>query len=120
MAETVLTSRPMRDAQTLTPPSFMVPPGACDSHVHVFESADRYPGVDKPHYTLPDGSLAKLQRMTDAMKLERFVIVQSSYYGTDNSCMLDALAAAGARARGVAMVDDKCTDAALTRMHELG
>jgi predicted TIM-barrel fold metal-dependent hydrolase len=120
MSETVLTSKPMRDARTLTPPAFAVPPGACDSHVHVFESAERYASVDKPHYTLPDGNLEKLERMCAAMKLDRFIIVQSSYYGTDNSCMLDALAAAGARARGVAMVDDHCSDADLQRMHELG
>jgi 2-pyrone-4,6-dicarboxylate lactonase len=120
MSETILTSKPMRDAQTLTRPTFAVPPGACDSHVHVFESAERYPKVDKPHYTLPDGSLEKLERMTDAMKLERFVIVQPSYYGTDNRCMLDALAAAGARARGVAMVNDNCTGEDLRCMHEFG
>jgi predicted TIM-barrel fold metal-dependent hydrolase len=120
MSESVLTSKPMRDAETLTRPAFVVPPGACDSHVHVFESASRYPRVDKPHYTLPDGNLEKLYRMTDVMKLERFVIVQPSYYGIDNSCMLDALEVAGARARGVAMVLDDCTDAALLSMHELG
>jgi 2-pyrone-4,6-dicarboxylate lactonase len=120
MSDTILTSKPMRDAQTLTRPAFPLPPGACDSHVHVFESAERYPRVDKPHYTLPDGSLNKLERMTEVMKLERFVIVQPSYYGTDNSCMLDALAAAGTRARGVAMVDDDCTDATLKRMDEFG
>jgi 2-pyrone-4,6-dicarboxylate lactonase len=120
MSDAILTSKPMRDAQTLTRPSFVVPPGACDSHVHVFESANRYPRVDKPHYTLPDGSLDKLKRMTGVMELQRFIIVQPSYYGTDNSCMLDALATMGARARGVAMVDDDCTDATLERMHELG
>jgi 2-pyrone-4,6-dicarboxylate lactonase len=120
MSETLLTSKPMRDAQSLTPPAFAVPRGACDSHVHVFGPAERYPSVDKPHYTLPDGSLEKLKRMTEAMKLERFVIVQPSYYGTDNSCMLDALAAAGTRARGVAMVEDNCTDATLERMHVFG
>jgi len=54
MSEAILTSKPMRDAETLTQPSFVVPPGACDSHVHVFESADRYPRVDKPttHYPM--------------------------------------------------------------------
>ncbi len=120
MSDAILTSKPMRDAHTLTPPAFDVPPGACDAHVHVFESSERYPRVDKPHYTLPDGGLDKLKRMLDVMKLERFVIVQPSYYGTDNRCMLDALTAMGGRARGVAMVDDNCNDASLERMHELG
>jgi 2-pyrone-4,6-dicarboxylate lactonase len=120
MSETILTSKPMRDAQTLTPPAFAVPAGACDSHVHVFEAAERYPRVDKPHYTLPDGGLKKLQRMAEVMQLQRFVIVQPSYYGTDNRCMLDALAVVGTRARGVAMVTEACPDAELQAMHERG
>jgi len=47
----------MRGADTLARPAFTMPPGACDSHVHVFESATRYPSVSTPHYTLPDGTL---------------------------------------------------------------
>ena len=120
MSETILTSKPMREAHTLTVPAFTVPSGACDAHVHVFESTERYPSVDKPHYTLPDGSLNKLERMAQVMKLERFVIVQPSYYGTDNRCMLDALGAAGERARGVAMVSDDCSDATLSSMNDVG
>jgi predicted TIM-barrel fold metal-dependent hydrolase len=120
MSANILTSKPMRDARTLTRPSFAMPSGACDSHVHVFEAAARYPSVDAPHYTLPDGSLDKLERMTDILGLQRFVIVQPSYYGTDNSCMLDALGTAGARARGVAMVGDDCTDEELHAMHARG
>ena len=110
----------MRDSRTLTRPVFTMPEGACDSHVHVFEAARSYPSVDAPHYTLPDGSLDKLQRMTEVLALQRFVIVQPSYYGIDNGCMLDALSAAGARARGVAMVGDSCTDEELNAMHVLG
>jgi 2-pyrone-4,6-dicarboxylate lactonase len=110
----------MRDAGTLARPAFAVPAGACDSHVHVFESAAKYPSVDTPHYTLPDGGLAKLQRMTEVLALQRFVIVQPSYYGTDNSCMLDALSATGACARGVAMVAEDCTDDELRTMHLRG
>lgn len=82
----------MRDAQSLTRPAFVMPEGACDSHVHVFEAASRYPSVATPHYTLPDGSLSKLRKMTSALSLQRFAVVQPSYYGTDNSCMLNALA----------------------------
>src|SRR5258708_29517406 len=107
----------MSDARTLKRPEFSMPGQACDSHVHVFEAAAKYPCVETPHYTLPDGSLEKLQRMTDVLALQRFVIVQPSYYGTDNRCMLDALSAAGSRARGVAMVRENCTDEELTAMH---
>ena len=79
-----------------------------------------YPSVDAPHYTLPDASLQKLRRMADALAVHRFVIVQPSYYGTDNRCMLDALSAAGGCARGVAMVAENCTDEELMAMHVRG
>ena len=116
----ILTSTPMRDAHTLSRPLFEMPAGACDSHVHVFESEDRYAHVDQPHYTLPDGPLPKLDRMTEVLGIERFAIVQPSFYGTDNRCMLDALALAGDRARGVAMVGEDVADDELHAMHERG
>jgi 2-pyrone-4,6-dicarboxylate lactonase len=120
MTSDVLVSKPMRSAQTLSLPSFHVPAGACDSHVHVFGPESRYPSVDKPHYTLPDGNLPQLQNMAQVLNLQRLVIVQPSFYGTDNSCMLDALAAAGTRARGVGMVDEQISDADLEAMHARG
>jgi predicted TIM-barrel fold metal-dependent hydrolase len=58
--------------------------------------------------------------MAAALNLPRFVIVQPSYYGTDNSCMLDALVAAGACARGVAMVEENVSDTELQAMHARG
>src|ERR1700694_4340956 len=120
MSSTILTSKPMRDAGTLTRPTFSMPADACDSHVHVFEAESKYPSVETPHYTLPDGSLEKLRRMTEVLALQRFVIVQPSYYGTDNRCMLDALDALGPRARGVAMVEDGIDAAELERLHRRG
>jgi len=120
MTHEVLTSTPMRGADTLTRPVFEVPPGACDSHVHVFESEDEYPHVDKPHYTLPDGGLSKLDAMANSLGLDRYIIVQSSFYGTDNRCLLDTLDKAGGRAYGVAMVDETVTDAELHDMHRRG
>jgi 2-pyrone-4,6-dicarboxylate lactonase len=120
MTSDVLVPKSMRGAHTLTAPNFSVPAGACDSHVHVFGPESRYPRVDKPHYTLPDGNLQQLQQMARALKLQRLVIVQPSYYGCDNTCMLDALAAAGADARGVAMVDERVSDAELQAMHDRG
>src|SRR5277367_6175906 len=116
----ILVSKPMRSAQTLTPPASRIPIGACDSHVHVFGPKSRYPSVEMPHYTLPDGNLQQLLHMAQMLQLQRLVIVQPSFYGTDNSCMLDALAAAGTRARGVAMVDERISDAELEAMHIRG
>jgi predicted TIM-barrel fold metal-dependent hydrolase len=120
MSSQILTSTPMRAPETLARPAFTVPAGACDSHVHVFESEDRYPHVDQPHYTLPDGPLTKLDAMCESLGLARYVIVQPSFYGTDNRCRLDALDIAGERARGVAMVADSVTEETLHDMHRRG
>ena len=87
----ILQSTPTRAASTLTAPAFTMPQGACDSHVHVFGPEARYPRVAHPHYTLPDGSAEQLDAMTRELGIERFAIVQPSFYGTDNRCMLDAL-----------------------------
>lgn len=120
MADDILIPDPMRAADTLSAPKFTLPDGSWDTHVHVFGPETAYPRVPKPHYTLPEGTLAQLQAMTRQLGIQRFVIVQPSFYGTDNRCMLDALKAAGPTARGVAMVDESVTDEALQTMHELG
>jgi len=119
-ATELLISQPMRAAETLERPAFAVPPGACDAHMHVFGPLETYPCVARPHYTLPDGTLQQFLRMMPVLGLERFVIVQPSFYGTDNSCLLDALSAAGAQARGVVMIEPTITDAELDRFHALG
>ena len=120
MSTDILTSTATRDAATLTRALYAMPANACDGHVHVFGPESHYPRVPHPHYTLPDGEPPLLRAMGDALGLRRFAIVQPSYYGTDNRCMLDGLDALGDRARGVAMVDDEITDAALHALHERG
>jgi predicted TIM-barrel fold metal-dependent hydrolase len=120
MSSQILTSKPMREAHTLARPQFDVPAGACDTHVHVFGPEAQYPHVPEPHYTLPDGNLPQLESALGALGVERFVIVQPSFYGTDNRCMLDALDVAGPKARGVAMVADETSHEELAAMHTRG
>lgn len=120
MNHDILPSTPMRGAATLERPRFTVPAGACDAHVHVFDPLGQYPHVPRPHYTLPDGAQEKLERMCGALGLGRYVIVQPSYYGTDNRCMLDALARAPGRARGVAMVAEDVSREELLALHGQG
>jgi 2-pyrone-4,6-dicarboxylate lactonase len=111
MPETPLISTPMRDHETLSRPSFTMPPLACDAHMHVFGPPDKYRHVEHPHYTLPDGKLAYYLQLMGRLQLKRFVIVQPSFYGTDNRCLIDALHVAGSIARGVVMIEEG-TDAA--------
>lgn len=115
-----LLSEPMLALSGLQRPTFAVPAGACDMHMHVFGPLDKYPSVPHPHYTLPDGTLAHYQQLMGVLGLERFVIVQPSFYDTDNSCLLDTLALAGKAARGVVMVADDIPDAELERFHAAG
>jgi len=111
---------PCRPADTLQRPIFEVPAGACDGHMHVFESRDIYPSIDAPNYTLPDGRLDHYLRLMPVIGIDNFVIVQPSFYGTDNSCLLDALVRAGGAARGVVNVEPDIPDAELARFHTLG
>lgn len=90
---------PMRAAETNTRPDFVMPAGACDAHFHVFEPG--YPAVADPQYTFPDGTIDEYLAMANVLGISRMVLVQPTYYGTDNSLTLDALARLGDRARGV-------------------
>lgn len=90
---------------------------ACDCHVHVFGPPQRYPFAAERKYMAPEALVDELTAMQARLGLERVVIVQASPYGTDNRCMLDALERLGARARGVAVIDQ---DTSLIPMHGLG
>jgi len=115
-----LVSQPMRPLDTVEPARFAMPKGACDTHVHVFGPSDRYPCVAHPHYTLPDGNPDHLHALMDRLAFDHWVIVQPSFYGTDNRCLLDALAMAGDAARGVVMIESDLPQAELERYHRLG
>lgn len=119
-AEEPLVSEPIRPLAMIERPRFAVPAGACDVHMHVFGLADRFPRVAHPHYTLPDGRLGHFRDLMTILGLDRFVIVQPSFYGTDNSCLLDALAETGEAARGVVMIEEDTPHAQLEKMHAAG
>jgi len=120
MNETPLISLPMRPVETLARPAFAMPEQACDAHMHVFGPLADYPCVAHPHYTLPDGQLDHYLKLMEVLQLQRFVIVQPSFYGTDNRCLLDALRAAGPAARGVVMVEEDIDAASLDLYHASG
>ena len=91
---------------THTPPAFEVPHNACDCHTHIFGPADRFPYSSKRLYTPGDASNDDLLALHRALHIDRVVIVHPSPYGTDNACTVDAVRRLGARARGVAVIDD--------------
>ncbi|HEX4398866.1 MAG TPA: amidohydrolase family protein [Trebonia sp.] len=114
----ILQCTPMRAAETNTRPAFAMPPGACDTHFHVFEPG--YPHVPDPLYTFPDGTLGQYLAMAEALGIQRMVLVQPSFYGTDNSLLRYVLKRVGPRCGGVVQIDEDASDAELDEFHELG
>jgi D-galactarolactone isomerase len=99
-------------------PHLKAPPGACDTHMHFYDG--RCPTAKTVLITPPDASLADYRKLQARLSLTRNVVVQPTTYGTDNRCTLDAMAALGASARGVAAVDTSVTDAELERLTNAG
>lgn len=92
----------------------------CDSHFHVFGAPERYPMVATRGYEPPLVSISDYQARFGPLGVRRMVLVQPSCYGSDNRCMLEALATLGERARAVVAVAPDVADAELERMHRLG
>jgi 2-pyrone-4,6-dicarboxylate lactonase len=103
-----------------TKPAYVLPPGACDAHCHVFGPADRFPYAPERSYTPPDAPRQQLAALHRHLGFSRAVVVQASCHGTDNSALLDALGASGGMWRGVAMVGADISDRELERLHAGG
>ena len=101
-------------------PRYVPPPGACDAHCHVFGPGSRFPYAPNRSYTPPDAPKEKLAALHRHLGLSRAVLVQASCHGTDNSAMLDAIAASNDAWRGVAMVGPDVTDNELAKLHAGG
>jgi D-galactarolactone isomerase len=99
-------------------PRLKAPPGACDTHMHFYD--DRFPMAPTALLKPPNATVAEYRALQQRLGLSRTVIVQPSTYGTDNRCTLEAMAALGAGARGVAVVDASVSDAEMERLTKAG
>lgn len=97
-----------------------VPAGSCDTHVHVFGPAGRYPYQPTRAYTPHDCTPERLLRLHRALGVERAVLVQASVHGTDNSVVLDTLSLSPDRFRAVVSVGPDTGQADLEAMHAKG
>jgi predicted TIM-barrel fold metal-dependent hydrolase len=109
-----------RAAQPSTAVNFEVPAGACDTHTHVFGDPQRFPFAAARAYTPEQASIAEMRALHRALHTERVVIVHPSVYGPDNSCTLDGMKQLGSNVRGIAVIDEKTTEAALDEMDRAG
>jgi 2-pyrone-4,6-dicarboxylate lactonase len=101
-------------------PAYRPPAGAVDAHCHVFGPEAKFPFAPERKYTPCDAPKEKLFALRDYLGFARNVIVQASCHGTDNRALVDALETSGDKARGVAVVGPKVTDAELKAMDRAG
>ena len=95
-----------------------MPAGACDTHVHVYDSV--YPVAPTTVLRPSDASVSNYRAVQDELGLERVVVVQPTTYGFDNRCQLAAMRSLGEVARGVMVVDADTPPEELLRLAALG
>jgi D-galactarolactone isomerase len=100
------------------PPKLKMPAGACDCHMHIYDS--RYPYVANAVLKPPEARVQDYRLLQKRLGSARNVVVQPSSYGTDNRATLDAVEQLGSSARAVAVVDTTVTDAELKRLAAAG
>ena len=101
-------------------PTFKLPPGAVDAHCHVFGPGDVFPYAPERKYTPCDASKEQLFALRDHLGFDKNVIVQATCHGSDNRALVDALRASNNKARGVATINRRVTNAELQAMHAAG
>src|ERR1700739_4234784 len=98
-------------------PKFEFPPLACDCHAHICGPQGVYKYIAQRIYSPPDALLPEYRGVLDALGCGRAVLVQPSFYGSDNAAMLAAMKAAGPAFRGVAVIGADATARELEALH---
>lgn len=103
-------------------PRLALPKGAVDTHVHVFAAG--YKLSPDRGYDPPESTLADLKHLHATLGIDRVVFTQPSVYGTDNSAILDGMAALNAeipgRARAVVAITLDIRDDELAQLDARG
>ena len=108
------------DPNTRTP-KWVLPPGACDTHAHVFGPPDIFPYSESRMYTPPAAPIEHYMNVQKITGLSRVVFCTPTAHGHDNRVILDAIEKLGQdRARGIANIDASFDEAALDALHAGG
>jgi predicted TIM-barrel fold metal-dependent hydrolase len=102
------------------PPHWTLPPGACDSHIHVFGPPDKFPYAETRRYTPPAAPFEHYQNVQKITGLSRAVVVQPTAHGVDNRAILDAISRSNGALRGVANIDASTGEQDLDALTEGG
>jgi predicted TIM-barrel fold metal-dependent hydrolase len=88
-------------------PRVAPPPGAWDSHFHIFGPSDKFPYQPGRGYTPPDAPVERLIALLDHLGFANGLAVQGNAHVYDNRVVLDALERFPGRLRGVAITDTR-------------
>jgi predicted TIM-barrel fold metal-dependent hydrolase len=113
----ILTQAPDPDPRK---PKLKPPPGACDTHVHLFGPAAKYPFAPDSPYTSRDALPATLFALQDKLGLSTAVVVSPGAYGRNYTMLADVLAKHPGRLRGVALMREDTPSAEYARLTRLG
>jgi predicted TIM-barrel fold metal-dependent hydrolase len=96
------------------------PPGAWDTHAHIFGPSDRFPYAQGRGYTPPDAPAENFLALLDHNGCGFGLVVQGNAHGYDNRVVLDAITRFPQRLRGIAITDTRIAPAILRDWHRLG
>jgi 2-pyrone-4,6-dicarboxylate lactonase len=103
-----------------SPPTKPLPPGSCDTHAHVFGPYNRFPLAETRQYTPAAAPKSDYLAMLDAVGFERGILVHGGAHGWDQRAMLDTIAAAPDRLRGIGVMPADATAEALSALAGAG
>jgi predicted TIM-barrel fold metal-dependent hydrolase len=96
---------------------FTMPKNACNAHLHIIDPD--FPNDGKAAAQV--GTVKTYQALANELGLPRAVFVQAKPFGTDDTCLLDAIQKFGVEnARGIAVVNNSVSDEELERLHACG
>jgi predicted TIM-barrel fold metal-dependent hydrolase len=101
-------------------PKIKVPPGACDTHIHLFGPAAKYPFTPDTPYTADDALPETFIALQDKLGLSTAVIVSPGAYGRNSAMLADVLEKYPDRFRGIALMPDDAPATDFERLTRLG
>jgi len=101
-------------------PKWTLPPGACDTHAHVFGPPDLFPYAATRRYNPPAAPIEHYRNVQKITGLSRVVFCTPTAHGQDNAVILDAIEQLGDSARGIANIDETLDERALDALNQKG
>ena len=101
-------------------PKLKAPPGACDTHIHLFGPTGKYQFASDSPYAAQDALPETLFALQNTMGLSTAVIVSPGGYGRNYTMLVDVLAKYPDRFRGIALMPDDAPSSEFGQLGKLG